>query len=389
MTKKATKTTATANPAPFMELVDEMNHVILEREEPNLGCIVGLISGHNVFELGKPGTAKTQQVKFMAAAIGGRFWEGLGHPFATPEEFLGPYALSGLKEDKYRRNTENTILDCDVAYLDEGFKTNPSTLQVFLPIINEREYRENGVATKIPLRILLVTSNELPTDDQKENLSAFWDRLVLRFVTGRLVEEDNVSTMIQNYATNARPTPSVSISMEDVELAAAAAASLEVPLDVVEAIVEVRRNLKAQGIEPSDRKMCQVVDIIRAHAWLHGRDKVSTADLIFLKNVLWEEPSQIPIVTSVILDVANPILREVSELFDGVLQAWQNAQASGDTADKMDVHSKATEALDYVKSKAEDLPEDEKESIRPMYSKVKDIVEKIATELLGGAASDL
>ncbi len=391
MPTKKTTTKPTADPQPFLDLLGEMNDAILERDDSNEGFVVALLSRQHVFELGKPGTGKSMQVKFIGAALdGAKYWEGLGHPFATPEEFAGAPTLDGMKAGKIRRNIENTLLDCDVGYLDEGFKTNPSALQFLLPIINEREYRENGTTHKLPLQTLLITSNEIPSDDEKELLAAFWDRLLLRFVAPRLRESSSRKKMLRAHAGRRQrgekaPTPTVSFTREDLAEAQAAVAHVTITADVEDAMDELWSLLKAEGIEVSERQLCQSLDAVQAYAWLHGRDEATTADFAVLRNAYWSELSERETVARIVLDFANPFVRELQEAYDATLGAWEDVKVSGSTADKLEVYDKATSAIQAIHTKAKDLEEEKKDAIRPLFKRLKELASAIENEAYGKA----
>jgi MoxR-like ATPase len=50
--------------------------------------------------------------------------------------------------------------------------------------------------------------------------------------------------------------------------------------------------LGEKSIVASDRRYRQSIELLRARAWLAGRDAVSGDDLFFLQHVLWSEPDE-------------------------------------------------------------------------------------------------
>ncbi|MFN8644544.1 MAG: hypothetical protein U0802_23870 [Candidatus Binatia bacterium] len=57
-------------------------------------------------------------------------------------------------------------------------------------------------------------------------------------------------------------------------------------------MVDLRRDLARAQIVASDRRYRQALDVLRAHAWLDGRDVVVDDDVFFLEHVLWRDPSR-------------------------------------------------------------------------------------------------
>ena len=73
--------------------------------------------------------------------------------------------------------------------------------------------------------------------------------------------------------------------------------------------------LRKKGIEVSDRTFFGFGDIVRAEAFLGGRDEVIPKDLLVLKNYLWNKPEEISVVADILKRICeNPIGDRINEL---------------------------------------------------------------------------
>lgn len=307
----------------------------------------------------------------------------------TPEELFGPYSLSGLKADKYIRNIEGSILDSVFAYLDEVFNGNDSTMQAFQVPMESKKFHQNGSTISIPLKFLMGTGNHLPDDERMQILGAYWDRFVLRFHAPELQEEDNIRTMMVNYADKRKQMSKLSITFEELEQAYEEVDQVTIPTAIFDNMLGIYQELAKEGIVVSGRKLNQALDIIRAHAWLNGRDQVENADLLILQHVFWNNLNEVTKVARTVLDMSNPVLRELEDTYNAVATEWNKVKDSKDPADKLEVQTTAREAVKTLFNKAKELPESDKAVIRPMLAKCKEIVEKIRNELYGAETEDL
>lgn len=280
-----------------------------ERESLVDGVLTALLAKEPLFVLGPPGTAKTLSCEALCAAIGGNYFSWAMNKFTTPEELFGPLSIQGLQSDKYIRITTDKLPECHIAFLDEGFKASSAILNTLLGVTNERVFYNNG-RIKIPLQTIFVASNEIPQGDE---LSALYDRMVLRYVVEGIKDEDNMRDLIsQGGASFNLPH----LSLQDLEVAQIDVLKLQMASDAIEKMIELRRAVNEKGIYVSDRKWMQAVRVVKAFSFLSGHTSVEVEDLMILENVLWSQPDQIPEIRSLVRKLCNPVAEVVGRHVD-------------------------------------------------------------------------
>jgi MoxR-like ATPase len=118
--------------------------------------------------------------------------------------------------------------------------------------------------------------------------------------------------------------PTSFISLEDIYEAQKQVAQISIGDDVLTAIVELSDRLKEEEIAVTDRKFKQSLAVIRAEAWLSGADVAEVIHTKPLQHMLWRDPSQITTVRTAVYDLADPIERDVLNLRDEWMAAYNS-----------------------------------------------------------------
>lgn len=297
----------------FVQLGAELNGELEERTEEIRCALLALVAGCTFFMVGQPGIAKSRLARRMAARISGvRFFDAQLSMSSTPEVMFGPPNLKALKSGQWERVTEGTLVDADLVHLDEVFLASKGLLDGLNMALNERLYRHGTTLIALPYTTLLASANAIPTEPR---FAAIWDRLLLRRVLAPVANPDAFVRMLQ--ATPAdKPEPV--LSWAEVRQAQTEAAAVTVGEDVAKVVYELRRELAGKKVTPSDRRFVHAMGVVRAAAWLEGRDTAEIFDLSCLTDILWQFPEQITVVRQVtnrVLDShIDPAVRLLNDL---------------------------------------------------------------------------
>lgn len=292
----------------------ELSSALIEREEEIDCALVAMLAGENLLLVGNPGTAKSLLLDGLLSWLKGKKFSLLINKFTTPEEVFGPVSIKALKEDIYRRVTTNKLPEADVAFIDEVFKASTAILNTLLKILNERTYDVgDGTSIKVPLKLCVAASNEWPAPETHKELSALFDRFLIRKAVLPVRTAAGRERLLWN--DDHTPKLSTTITAEELESARRHAGVLAYTDEAMDALTTVLRDLRKEGVIPGDRRQHKAVKLARAFAWLQGATQVEPEHLEVLSHVLWDDPQEQPqVVARTIARIANPSGMQISSL---------------------------------------------------------------------------
>ncbi|MGH8014416.1 MAG: AAA family ATPase [Candidatus Binataceae bacterium] len=360
--------------AKISAIREELNRVFFERGELIDGALCALLSASHVLVIGPPGTAKSMLADELCQRIeGANYFQWLLTKFSTPEEIFGAVSLKGLEQDDYRRVTDHKLPQAHIAFLDEIFKANSSILNALLTIINERVFHNGRERLSVPLITMFGASNELPDE---EELTALYDRFMLRFMVDYIGEDFRFLKMLEGVERGGRTV----IRFEELEQLRAETRRVTLPGVIMRSLAELRRALATQQIIASDRRWRNSLAIMRAHAFICGRNQAGEDDMVFLEHVLWKDPEELPKVRDAIRrlvkgyeDEARELLIQGQELRDYAERGWESDELKKRA--QIEAHTKLANILVKFDSLMREAADNGRDlgAITAMRSKVKDI----------------
>lgn len=373
----------------FEQLENELNDELVERRQEIYGALLALVSRSSMFFLGKPGIAKSYLVdRIMRRIVDAEYFPILMSRFTQPEELFGPPSLAALEAGRFEHLIDGYLPTANVAFLDEIWKGSNACLNILLTAVNERKYKHGSEMLDIPLSTIFTASNELPADD---SLNAIYDRMLLRYEVDGVRDQSSFMRML---ALEVDPTPAPVMTWAEIESAQTEARAVVVPERVITAMAELKRNLEGEGIELSDRRYVQALRIVRAAAWFDDCPTADTDHLAPLEHVLWHSPEQRSTVSQLVLQMANPLEVEASELLAEIRDLDKQISDISNDDERMrlgnEVYQKLNRAADELKNLQERAGEGQRRTmkVREVKDKLSQVTERVLIEVFNFSPED-
>lgn len=232
-----------------------------------------------------------------------------------------------------------------------SWKANSPILNLLLPILNEREFVNDGKKFKVPLMTAFASSNEFPED--RESLAAIYDRFVLRMQIDSIKDNKNIDRMmmdrvLKNNKSKLNTEPTV-LSIDEIEALNNASMSVKVNANIIKTLIKIQNAAaKKGGVFISDRKKNQCIDIVQAYALYNGRGHVSTDDLLILKYVFFDEDVPMDEIEAEILKLVDPYTDEIKKHYRQYKEIREKIDAETDPGERLKSIVEGDKALQQI-----------------------------------------
>ncbi len=246
---------------------------------------LALLTGQHMLLVGRPGRGKSYPGRlFINCVRGAHIFRTQITAYTMPDHLVGaPIPHTYLEEGRQVYNTENGILNCDLAMLEE-FSDGPVALARSLnTILYERLFEVKDQAPlPASLHTALLTANQAP---HGEEWKAVWSRIAFRFTPPEVTTPWGRFQTGQVYLHTHGHAPELPlIDMDQVRELSRVREMLDVPPGVllVESWISGEFHRRCQedihlgrsGLFSSDlRRENLFLDVIRAGAVLEGRQR--------------------------------------------------------------------------------------------------------------------
>ncbi|GGD23007.1 AAA family ATPase [Nocardioides daphniae] len=267
----------------------EVAKVVVGQDAAVSGLLVALLCGGHVLMEGVPGVAKTLLVRALAQALSVDTRRVQFTPDLMPGDITGSMVVSQSPDGA---RTELTFREGPVfthlLLADEINRTPPKTQSALLEAMEEGQVSVDGVTRPLPRPFLVAaTQNPVEYEGTYPLPEAQLDRFLLKMVLP-VPERDAELEILTRHAAGFDPRDLAAAGVrpvagaDDLQAAAAGAASVTVSPEVVAYVVDIARATRRSpslqtGVSP--RGATALMRAARAWAWLNGRDFVTPDDV--------------------------------------------------------------------------------------------------------------
>ncbi len=361
-------------------LLKDLNKNLYNKENSIKLILLAVLAGESAFLLGEPGTAKSLIAHRISEGFEDldttkpenagcvKYFEYLMSQFSTPDEIFGPVSLQALKNDEYKRITDNYLPKAQFAFLDEIWKASPAIQNSLLTILNEKKFQNGFESQKVPLQGFVAASNELPA--KNEGLEAIFDRFLVRIIEDPISSDSTFFKMITSKKdTNTQIANKIDGSK--LKLLQEKAEEVEFPENLFEIIRNIRLEIKnynksiKEDDEPflvSDRRWKKIVGLLKMSAFLNDRKEINLFDFEIVPYCIWSTENQYEEGKKIVKNVIEKTVKSYSEGLEKLFNEMETSRFSSENIRKKIIDEATLEKQNFDK-KINLAEEDAKENI--------------------------
>ncbi len=262
------------------EVLNELNKVILGKEEVTAEIVAAMLAGGHVLLEDIPGVGKTTLALGLSKVFGLAWRRVQFTPDVLPSDIVGfSIYRKDLQQFVYQPGTVFTNL----FLADEINRTSPKTQSALLEVMEEGQVTVDGVTRQVPCPFFVIaTQNPYGAAGTQMLPPAQIDRFMICMTMGYPDMESEL--LMAKGMDSGKRTDRLSAMVTEAELAGMQAEAERIYIHdavyhYILQLVRVTREHPYLEMGASPRATMALVKMSRAFAWLRGRDYVSPEDV--------------------------------------------------------------------------------------------------------------
>lgn len=159
-------------------------------------------------------------------------------------------------------------------------------------IANEKIFINDNEVINVPLISLFGASNEIPDEEEMEELQALYDRFTIKYIAEPIKDFRNFSRLLLSDDSPVQPNSNIFLELDELSAIYSQSQNIIPDQNILNLIYEVREYCYKNNYYVSDRKFRNIVKVLKVCACVNGRSNIITEDLFILPYMIWEKPEE-------------------------------------------------------------------------------------------------
>lgn len=262
------------------ELANQINQVLIGKEEIVKNVLVCLLSGGHVLLEDVPGVGKTTLAKALAKSIDSSFGRIQFTPDTLPGDILGMNIYNSKKQEfEYKPG----IISNQLILADEINRTSPKTQSALLEAMAEGQTTVDGKIYALPDPFMVIaTQNPIEFMGTYPLPEAQLDRFMMKLSIGYPNEESEIK-MAENFTKrNSLKEIKPVCTTKDIIKAKKDVEKIHISKELIayaRSIIDLTRTEEKISLGASPRALLNLIRASQALAYINGRDFVKPDDI--------------------------------------------------------------------------------------------------------------